>query len=844
MIKNNNTSVILNLAKNSYKNNRSRNSLLIGAISFAVILLFCITSISFAQVDSEYLMYARKSGSLATVYLDRPTAEQYKQAKTLDCLEIVGKESSVGMGEKDNHQLFIGKVVDDVAYKELYRPAFSNIHGGYPTQENEVMLPMKVLEELGIKPKIGMEIELTLRDDKDNTKDEIFILSGYFEEYVDSHMSLPSAFFSIPYLEKSGRSLNQSDLLIMKQQDHLLFEEIESILYEKIETIDDIQQFVAADTLTYAAVQTVYGNYDTAIMLCAIIVISVFLLINNIMQISLEKSVRELGLLRTIGTTKKQIFLILKKQIIRIVATGIVLGSSLSFMIVRFLLPLLLSGLTTNEGVAIGEVITIRWWLLFIVIGFVGIISMISMLLPLKVVYAISPKDALYYTYGKNKISSKEIQTKKSISIRKMAWRNISKNRGRFFKTIISLFVASLLSIGSIMAIQILDYSNMYKNEADFALTEWNMNASNFISEDTYLSESFINELKKIDGITSMDTTYQAYVHLNINDKVWKPLQKAEGEIEEERQVYVSGLRIVDNDEIQKFESFIKENKLDIDIESFVRGETVFNLQHHVFSEKMEKEAKEVNGELVTIYNRKDEELAKFTFGGYLDLQMRGFPNFKNMSTNTTYYPYILISESGFEKLGIDKEVNRVYIFVEEGKEIEVHNIINEIMRLQNKDFTQEALPKIEVFAKYVAEKEAIDYINSIKILLYSMSFILFGMAIFNYFNVMHTSLTNRRRELVMLESIGMTRTQLRKLLVWEGILYSLVVIALLISIGSGFLYFISNFIQAGQAKIVFTYPTTAVIMLVAIITIISVMLPILIYRRVEKQSIVERLSE
>ena len=54
-----------------------------------------------------------------------------------------------------------------------------------------------------------------------------------------------------------------------------------------------------------------------------------------------------------------------------------------------------------------------------------------------------------------------------------------------------------------------------------------------------------------------------------------------------------------------------------------------------------------------------------------------------------------------------------------------------------------------------------------------AMSFIVGLVGVLNFFNAIVTGITARRRELAMLQSIGMTARQLRKMLMIEGLLYT-----------------------------------------------------------------------
>lgn len=65
------------------------------------------------------------------------------------------------------------------------------------------------------------------------------------------------------------------------------------------------------------------------------------------------------------------------------------------------------------------------------------------------------------------------------------------------------------------------------------------------------------------------------------------------------------------------------------------------------------------------------------------------------------------------------------------------------------------------------------DYISSSRIVMSSLCVLLILMGMVNYVNVTLTGLTMRRKEFAVLESIGLTRRQLKKMLLLEGVFYA-----------------------------------------------------------------------
>ena len=84
-------------------------------------------------------------------------------------------------------------------------------------------------------------------------------------------------------------------------------------------------------------------------------------------------------------------------------------------------------------------------------------------------------------------------------------------------------------------------------------------------------------------------------------------------------------------------------------------------------------------------------------------------------------------------------------------------------------------------------------YIRTSQIIMYTISGILIFMGLLNYFSTTSTNIIIRQREFSIMRSIGMTQGMLRKMLIYEGIIYVGGVLGLLLIIGSivmGSLYF------------------------------------------------------
>ena len=97
----------------------------------------------------------------------------------------------------------------------------------------------------------------------------------------------------------------------------------------------------------------------------------------------------------------------------------------------------------------------------------------------------------------------------------------------------------------------------------------------------------------------------------------------------------------------------------------------------------------------------------------------------------------------------------------------------NDAMEAFLSDYTENQNPQFDYESKatYAAQFES--FRNMFALLGGALSFIVGLVGVLNFFNAILTGITARRRELAVLQAIGMTDRQLRTMLALEGILYT-----------------------------------------------------------------------
>ena len=124
------------------------------------------------------------------------------------------------------------------------------------------------------------------------------------------------------------------------------------------------------------------------------------------------------------------------------------------------------------------------------------------------------------------------------------------------------------------------------------------------------------------------------------------------------------------------------------------------------------------------------------------------------------------------------------------------------------------------------------------------MSFIVGLVGVLNFFNAILTGITARRRELAVLQAIGMTGRQLRTMLALEGLFYTVgaALLALALIVGT------APLIDSALSGLIwfFTYRFTVWPIAVALplFGALGILIPVLSCRAAQRRSVVERLRE
>ncbi len=198
---------------------------------------------------------------------------------------------------------------------------------------------------------------------------------------------------------------------------------------------------------------------------------------------------------------------------------------------------------------------------------------------------------------------------------------------------------------------------------------------------------------------------------------------------------------------------------------------------------------------------------------------------------------YVLVSQSVINELSDSPHVETIIANCSPENE--------ESVRMQIKQLTQHNISIPSVAHIQIKSEELEEFRSSIlsmRIMTSGICAILILIGIINFINVMLTGIFTRRNELAVMESIGMTKKQVRKMLIFEGFYYALITDSLILTLGSGIVYIFGKLSLKIADYAIFSYPWQLIICISLIILIICILVPAAVYRIVAKNSVTDRL--
>ena len=363
-MRNNNRQVIRKLSVRSMRQNKMRN-LFAGLAIILTCMLFTVTAsmgIGMMQVAQEQTM--REVGTRCHAGLKDVTGEEM-EAIVSDG-RVKDYSWNILVASVENLIQRAGELRVPQGEQELENSFIELQEGELPVGEDDLVVDTLVMEELGLPCQVGQKVtlEFSLLGEKISRE---FTVCGWYEGDQISHSSqlyMSQACWEqlkgnrteqdfLHYREESGSSLGAG--LYQVSLDFAGAGDIEEQVRAVIRDAGYEPGTEVEYGVNWAYMQNRAEGLDpaSALVLAAaalIVVVMGYLIISNIFQISITQDIRFYGLLKTVGTTGRQIRRLIHRQAFLLSLAGIPAGLLLGLLIGKVLFPFAMS-FTNTRGV-------------------------------------------------------------------------------------------------------------------------------------------------------------------------------------------------------------------------------------------------------------------------------------------------------------------------------------------------------------------------------------------------------------------------------------------------------------------------------------------------------------
>ena len=320
MLANNNQAMICKLAKNSVKTNKKQYGILFFTILLSAFMLFGVLTTGLSYLDASRLQNTRLNGAkydIAT--MNGFTAQQLSTLRQNKDVQNVGVESYAGFikSTEFDDTAEVGLLwCDAVFWDDLMAPARTKTDGHYPQHKNELMVTKDILKTFGKETlAVGDSLTVTYENNTGVHTDE-FTISGIWDGYGDTS----AAFVSKAFYDETGYDLKTDGILGIKLNHNYVLPSTMQTIEQSMDLTE--RQIFAPTGYIENSFKLLLGIIGLAFIIC----LSAYLLIYNILYLSVSGKIRYYGLLQSLGMTKKQLVSFIVRQMLFIATGGVAIG--------------------------------------------------------------------------------------------------------------------------------------------------------------------------------------------------------------------------------------------------------------------------------------------------------------------------------------------------------------------------------------------------------------------------------------------------------------------------------------------------------------------------------------
>ena len=686
---------------------------------------------------------------------------------------------------------------------------FSLQSGNMPVEESEIAACREFFQAFGLEePKIGDTVQLPYRiNGGGEVITQAFTICGFADSTEAAELSKAySAYVSQKFMEQSIPEEQMRALTVyfqVKNEDH----KDEAQMKEYIQSLaQDLgikeQQYNINTMYLMFSLDPGTETLTACIIIMAVIVLFSVLVIYNIFHVAVVRKIKEYGRLKAIGASRRQLRQIVRREGILLSIVAIPVG--------------LLAGMGLVKAFLFwftGLHISTAYWQIAAGVAVLAFASvMVSVQKPLKMAAKISPVEAMRYESGRRGKSQRA--GRKQLTLLTLTLSNLARNKKRTVTTILTMGLSCVLFVVVSNVVSNMDAERQVRQDLEYGRFRIELDAR--LHDSTYperefhqvqkqqpFGEAFLEEIREIPGVTDVRTRKIA----SVRTKVRSEKDDSEG---------YDSLVIVDEEE---FEWLVQERANGVvDYETTAKEQGCIYMHDHWMETFGYKIGDTYSCDIM-------DGDRKVPFSGKI-LGSCGHSNDAG----------ITITEDTYRKLGIEGDLTAVvFVDCDEKDEARVSEELESL--LGGREFIS-----VETYANKMKQNDF--FVGFMRNACYAFLVILGAIGFMNLANTMITSIITRKREFGILQAIGMSNRQFKRMLQAEGMIFTVGTLTVALTLGNLLGYWAFAWCRDNGWFGLFSYrpPLLELTVMTLAIALLQVVLSWILSRNVGKESIVDRI--
>lgn len=833
------TNTVFTLAVSRLRFHKSRTLLTGLAIMLTTMLLTAIGTVGIASFNMNRLIVSESDyhaifGGLTTDQAD--VLSKHINVEAMSTTEIF---ADIVNGKMNGALIYRETVRDDrLTDNNSVLGPLTLESGHYPETEDEICSSPVFFRRIGAEPVIGGKVTLSFRI---NGKGEIltkeFTISGLLPdveiaEGIDDSRVMYSAHVSKALLDQYNEAGMYKPILDahlrVYGEDGLTYNEITDRIHTVGTDIGLSEENVILNR-EYLYIMTDPDTDVIAVVAAISLVVILFsaLVIYSIYYVGVITDVQEIGKLKALGASKRQIAKLFYCQGALVSAFAIPLGLLIGFLLPYFLFPLVIwaysgSALNSNSRdtakALLGQIPMFSLPFLLLVAAAVLITVWLSLLKPIRMAKKVSPVEAI--RYQENTTDAKTRKGHCTVKVSTLTFANLTRNKRRTAVTILTMGLSCVVFICVSAVLSSVSAEDMARREipeGDFRISlDYSLNDKEYpennlenLVQQNYFNDDFLAQLSAIEGV----------------EKVERAHGKISSYDNESSTMYTD----LDGEPTRLTLSYFTREDLDELNENLVQG-------------TIDYDRMTANREVLCTHEYTFNECG-LSFGDVFPLTLydgdREIPLTVTLTALTQpdgNFPLLIVTEDTWKELGLTYDpTTDIYLYVKDSQYDSVKEALTDM------------IAENEHFLLYSMDVEMTIGRSTVSLMVYPCYLLLVLIAVIGFINLINTMITSivtRKKELAILQAIGLSGKQLVNMLAGEGLVFTAGTLLISLTLGNlaGYLLFRwakdSHFMSVSR----YHYPFWESIGLAVVLLGGQLLITRFMKKNVEKESLIDRI--